>query len=76
MRNSFHAFRVALRATTLSAFNHRQAKLRVLAPRNFEQLAIANYLNQKTALIDSQLATLNEQAQLLKKLRKAIIHER
>jgi type I restriction enzyme, S subunit len=40
-----------------------------------EQLAIANHLDQQTQQIDAQLATLDEQAQVLKELRKAIIHE-
>jgi type I restriction enzyme, S subunit len=40
-----------------------------------EQLAIANHLDQQTQHIDAQLATLDEQAQVLKELRKAIIHE-
>lgn len=45
-----------------------------LPPAN-EQLAIANHLDQQTKHIDAQLATLNEQVQVLKELRKAIIHE-
>lgn len=40
-----------------------------------EQIAIANHLDQQTQHIDAQLATLDEQAQLLKELRKSIIHE-
>jgi type I restriction enzyme S subunit len=40
-----------------------------------EQLAIASHLDQQTQQIDAQLATLDEQAQVLKELRKAIIHE-
>lgn len=40
-----------------------------------EQLVIANHLDQQTQQIDAQLATLDEQAQVLKELRKAIIHE-
>lgn len=40
-----------------------------------EQQAIADHLDRQTALIDAQLATLDEQAQVLKDLRKAIIHE-
>ncbi len=39
------------------------------------QATIANHLDQQTQLIDAQLATLDEQAQVLKELRKAIIHE-
>jgi type I restriction enzyme S subunit len=45
-----------------------------LPPAN-EQLAIANHLDHQTQHIDAQLATLDEQAQVLKELRKAIIHE-
>ncbi len=45
-----------------------------LPPAN-EQLAIANHLDQQTHQIDAQLATLDEQALVLKELRKAIIHE-
>lgn len=44
-------------------------------PSLTEQLAIANHLDQQTQQIDAQLATLDEQAQVLKELRKAIIHE-
>ncbi len=40
-----------------------------------EQLAIADHLDQQTQQFDAQLATLDEQAQVLKELRKAIIHE-
>jgi len=40
-----------------------------------EQFAIANHLDQQTQQIDAQLSTLDEQAQVLKELRKAIIHE-
>lgn len=40
-----------------------------------EQIAIADHLDQQTQHIDDQLATLDEQAQVLKELRKAIIHE-
>jgi len=47
----------------------------VVAPPVDEQLAIANYLDQQTQQIDAQLATLDEQVQVLKELRKAIIHE-
>ncbi|MGB7650724.1 MAG: restriction endonuclease subunit S [Gallionella sp.] len=39
-----------------------------------EQLDIASHLDQQTQQIDAQLATLDEQAQVLKELRKAIIH--
>lgn len=47
----------------------------VVAPPHSEQIAIANYLDRQTAQIDAQLATLNEQAQALRELRKSIIHE-
>ncbi len=47
----------------------------VVFPPPAEQLAIANHLDQQTQLIDAQLATLDEQTQVLKELRKAIIHE-
>ena len=40
-----------------------------------EQLSIADHLDQQTQQFDAQLATLDEQAQVLKELRKAIIHE-
>lgn len=40
-----------------------------------EQLAIADYLDQQTRQFDAQLVTLDEQAKILKELRKAIIHE-
>ncbi|MDD4913344.1 MAG: restriction endonuclease subunit S [Sideroxydans sp.] len=40
-----------------------------------EQLAIADHLDQQTQQFDAQLATLDEQARVLKELRKAIIHE-
>lgn len=39
------------------------------------QRAIASHLDQQTQQFDAQLATLDEQAQVLKELRKAIIHE-
>jgi type I restriction enzyme S subunit len=47
----------------------------VVFPPLAEQLAIANHLDQQTQHIDAQLATLDEQARVLKELRKAIIHE-
>ncbi len=47
----------------------------IFLPPLDEQLAIANHLDQQTQHIDAQLATLDEQAQVLKELRKAIIHE-
>ena len=40
-----------------------------------EQSAIAGHLDYQTQQFDAQLATLDEQAQVLKELRKAIIHE-
>lgn len=40
-----------------------------------EQKAIADYLDRQTAQIDAQIATLDEQMQVLKELRKSIIHE-
>jgi len=40
-----------------------------------EQRAIADHLDRQTQQFDAQLATLDEQAQVLKELRKAIIHE-
>ena len=40
-----------------------------------EQLAIADHLDRQTQQFDAQLATLDEQARVLKELRKAIIHE-
>ncbi len=51
------------------------AELLFSLPPPAEQLAIADHLDRQTALIDSQLATLDEQAQVLKELRKSIIHE-
>jgi type I restriction enzyme S subunit len=47
----------------------------IVSPPPEEQRAIAKHLDQRTQHIDAQLATLDEQAQLLKELRKAIIHE-
>lgn len=49
--------------------------IQVIVPPLPEQRAIADYLDRQTALIDAQLATLAEQARVLKELRKAIIHE-
>lgn len=40
-----------------------------------EQQTIADHLDQQTQQFDAQLATLDEQARVLKELRKAIIHE-
>lgn len=40
-----------------------------------EQLAIANHLDQQTQHIAAQLAVLDEQVQVLKELRRALIHE-
>ncbi len=40
-----------------------------------EQRAIAKHLDQQTQQFDAQLSTLDVQAQVLKELRKAIIHE-
>lgn len=40
-----------------------------------EQQSIADHLDQQTAQIDAQLATLDEQTRALKELRKSIIHE-
>lgn len=51
------------------------AELLFPLPTKDEQIAIADHLDQQTSQIEAQLATLNEQAQLLKELRKAIIHE-
>ena len=47
----------------------------IFLPPIIEQRAIANHLDQQTQHIDAQLATLDEQVQVLKELRKAIIHE-
>ncbi|MEQ1916545.1 MAG: restriction endonuclease subunit S, partial [Gallionella sp.] len=49
--------------------------IQIVVPTVCEQRAIAAYLDQQTQHIDAQLATLDEQAQVLKELRKAIIHE-
>lgn len=51
------------------------AELLFPLPSKEEQIAIADHLDQQTSQIDAQLATLNEQVQTLKELRKAIIHE-
>lgn len=51
------------------------AELLFSLPPLSEQLAIAEYLDQQTQQFDAQLATLEEQAQVLKEIRKAIIHE-
>ena len=54
---------------------HLLATRTIFLPPISEQLAIANYLHPQTQQIDAQLATLDEQVQVLKELRKAIIHE-
>lgn len=50
-------------------------RIHITVPPLPEQLAIADYLDQQTQQFDAQLATLDEQARVLKELRKAIIHE-
>lgn len=47
----------------------------VVSPPPDEQRAIVDHLDQQTQQFDAQLATLDDQAQVLKELRKAIIHE-
>lgn len=47
----------------------------VLIPPITEQLAIARYIKQQTALIDQRLSTLAEKKTVLVELRKATIHE-
>ena len=54
---------------------HTLATRTIFLPPIDEQLAIADHLDQQTQQIDAQLTTLDEQAQVLKELRKAIIHE-
>lgn len=49
--------------------------IRMALPPLEEQKEIVAQLDQQTQHIDDQLATLDEQAQVLKELRKAIIHE-
>lgn len=50
-------------------------RLHITAPPLPEQLAIADYLDRQTALIDQRLATLAEKKVVLAELRKATIHE-
>lgn len=49
--------------------------IRMALPSIEEQREIVAHLDQQTQQIDAQLATLDEQVQVLKELRKAIIHE-
>jgi len=55
--------------------NNEMAKIRVLFPPSDEQKAIANFLDQKTAEIDSLIADKEKLIELLQEKRQAIITE-
>jgi len=64
-----------IQSTIQNVNAEKYANLYLPCPPVDEQLTIAHHLDQQTQHIDAQLATLDEQAQVLKELRKAIIHE-
>ncbi|XOQ45323.1 MAG: Type I restriction enzyme, S subunit [Clostridium sp.] len=55
--------------------NNEMAKIRVLFPPSDEQKAIANFLDQKTAVIDDLIADKEKLIELLQEKRQAIITE-
>jgi restriction endonuclease S subunit len=55
--------------------NNEMAKIRVLFPPSDEQIAIANFLDQKTAEIDGLIADKEKLIELLQEKRQAIITE-
>ena len=61
--------------TQLNLNTETVGNILVPLPPLSEQLALADHLDQQTQQFDAQMATLDAQAQVLKELRKAIIHE-
>jgi type I restriction enzyme S subunit len=49
--------------------------IKLLIPSSFEQTAIADYLDEKTAKIDNIVDTINRQIDKLKEFRKALIND-
>ena len=64
-----------IQSTIQNVNAEKYANFYLPCPPLSEQLAIAAHLDQQTQQFDAQLATLDEQAKILKELRKAIIHE-
>jgi type I restriction enzyme S subunit len=72
----YHQIQTALVSSTISNFNgQKYANMKLPLPSYYEQIAIANFLDQKTAEIDSLIADKEKLIQLLQEKRQAIISE-
>jgi type I restriction enzyme S subunit len=72
----YHQIQTALVSSTISNFNgQKYANIKLPLPSYFEQTAIANFLDQKTAEIDSLIADIQTQIAKLKEYRQSIIYE-
>ncbi len=74
---SFYSqIKIALVTSTISNFNgQKYANMRLPLPPLDEQISIANFLDQKTAEIDSLVSEIQEQIQKLREYRQALIFE-
>lgn len=69
-------YQTALVSSTISNFNgQKYANIKLPLPGYFEQTAIANFLDQKTAEIDNLIADIQTQIAKLKEYRQSIIYE-
>ncbi|MDK2788956.1 MAG: type restriction enzyme subunit [Epulopiscium sp.] len=72
----YHQIQTALVSSTISNFNgQKYANIKLPLPSYFEQTAIANFLDQKTAEIDSLIADIQTQIAKLKEYRQSLIYE-
>lgn len=72
----YHQIQTALVSSTISNFNgQKYANIKLPLPSYFEQTTIANFLDQKTAEIDSLIADIQAQIAKLKEYRQSLIYE-
>jgi len=72
----YHQIQTALVSSTISNFNgQKYANMELPLPSYHEQKAIANFLDQKTAEIDSLISDIQNQIAKLKEYRQSLIYE-
>ncbi|HOA84041.1 MAG TPA: restriction endonuclease subunit S [Candidatus Hydrothermia bacterium] len=72
----YHQIQTALVSSTISNFNgQKYANMKLPLPSYHEQKAIANFLDQKTAEIDSLISDIQNQIAKLKEYRQSLIYE-
>jgi len=72
----YHQIQIGLVSSTISNFNgQKYANIKLPLPSYFEQASIANFLDEKTAEIDSLIADKEKLIQFLQEKRQALISE-